>query len=212
MANAIIEGRDFSLFYDYDQLRDGKLSLLAKKGKIEWFAARMHKVFLEPVRRIIYPQSAAYLALHSNPAEPDPPRNVAIAAFSIILNGVEACGSFLTSKNSTKRDNFQTFMKSYMKRWDKNVSKTRYQDSNLIEILWKHFRNGIAHQFVIEGGGVEYELKKRWVVRRGMLEVNPRLFFEDLEAGLRKFLRDVKRPGSSENQRFLDRFMNAYPH
>ena len=36
-----------------------------------------------------------------------------IAAFSILLNGVEALGSFLTPSDSSKGDNFYVFIKEY---------------------------------------------------------------------------------------------------
>ena len=44
-----VENDDFTLFYDYDQLRDRKLSKLSDDGKIEWFKYRMEAVFLNPL-------------------------------------------------------------------------------------------------------------------------------------------------------------------
>ena len=35
IVRAHIERKDFTLYYDYDQLRDGKLSRLTDDGKIE---------------------------------------------------------------------------------------------------------------------------------------------------------------------------------
>jgi len=36
MPHANIEGIDFTLFYDYDQLQAGKLTRLSDNGKIDW--------------------------------------------------------------------------------------------------------------------------------------------------------------------------------
>ena len=215
--HAKIENVDFTLFYDYDELRDRKLALLTDKGKVEWLRVRMDMVFLEPVRRIMFHTSDAFPALHSNPDEPDtPPRTAAVLAFSVLLNGVESCGSFLTSRRSGNINNFTTFMRAYMKPWCKNINITKirvsYNSSKLEEILWKHFRNGITHQFCIEGGGIEYGSKKRWTIRSGMLQINSRIFFLDFEKGLKRFFRDVRRTGRVEHTRFINQFRRSYPH
>ena len=41
MANAHLGGNDFTLFYDYDELREGKLYSLNDNEQIEWFKLRM---------------------------------------------------------------------------------------------------------------------------------------------------------------------------
>lgn len=135
MANATIENIEFTLFYDYDQLRDRKLTKLNDEGKIEWLQARMEMIFLEPVRRIISDESQPHPVLHSSEHDPVPPRTAAILAFSIVLNGVEAVGSFITPAGGNGQ-RFKTFMKSYMKKWDKSVKKTDYTDTSLVSILW----------------------------------------------------------------------------
>jgi hypothetical protein len=55
-----IEGMEFTLFYDYDQLRDRKLTELSEEGKIKWFGFRMEMVFLEPLRKIFNRESVAH--------------------------------------------------------------------------------------------------------------------------------------------------------
>ena len=153
MPHAIIEGMEFTLFYDYDQLYQRKLSRLSDLGLMEWLSARMQMVFVEPVSRILDPTSRAHLELHSHSGEYDPPRTLAIAIFSTVLNGVEACGSFLGKTRN--RDRFVDFIIRYMRTWDKHIKGTHYRTDYLPDILWHHFRNAIAHQFSIEGGGIE---------------------------------------------------------
>ena len=97
MIHAQIEGKDFTLFYDYDQLRDKKLSKLTDDGKIEWFRLRTNFVFLEPLKRIFDRSSIAHCELNSTQQKPEPARMFMIAAFSILLNGVEALVHLLRS-------------------------------------------------------------------------------------------------------------------
>jgi hypothetical protein len=52
IVRAHIEGKEFTLHYDYDQLRDGKLSQLTEGGQIEWFRLRVNYIFLEPMSRL----------------------------------------------------------------------------------------------------------------------------------------------------------------
>ncbi len=97
VARAHIEGKDFTLYYDYDQLRDGKLSQLTDDGKIEWFRRRMDFVFLEPLSRLYQGKTPAYRALNSTKQNDLPARSFVVPSFSILLNGVEALGSFMTT-------------------------------------------------------------------------------------------------------------------
>ena len=142
-----IEGKDFTLNFDYDQLRDGKISKLSDDGRIEWFRQRMHYIFLEPIGRLFKGKSPAYRELNSSKQTDLPARSFVIASFSVLLNGIEALGSFLTS--SRKNDvRFCTFIAKYMSSWDVTVQNSPYSTNDLKKILWKHFRNGIAHGFV----------------------------------------------------------------
>jgi len=196
IARAHIEGKAFTLYYDYDQLRDGKLSQLTDDGKIEWFRLRMHYVFLEPIGRVFRAKSPAYRELNSTKPNDLPARSSIIASFSLLLNGIESLGSFsTTSKNNC--DRFYAFMQNYMSSWDVPVPSL-YPNAGLKTILWKEFRNGIAHGFAIKHGGIDNEADTApgWrvvpnngpsgsVTRR--LEIGPNAFFRDFRAGVDTF-------------------------
>jgi hypothetical protein len=222
-SHAQIEGKNFTLFYDYDQLRDGeKLSQLTYDGKIEWFRLRMEAVFLEPSRRIFNPKSVAHRELNSASSYDLPIRAAMIAAFSVLLNGIEALGSFmrLPRINGISRNerHFRAFVMKYMSDWDTNVSgttyQTLYQTVYLPKILWKYFRNGIAHGFVIQGGGgIDYGTKgKKWKIENGRLEICPIAFFKDFEVGVKAFFADIENPQSSNRSSFRSRFRQLYPY
>lgn len=202
---------EFTLFYDYDQLQDKNLSRLTDDGKIEWFRLRMECVFLEPLRRLFDIHSTAFRELNSDDQRPY--TLFMIAAFSVLLNGIEALGSFLPPVKSTKRENrdkFVAFIHTYMQRWDINVAGTRYQTNYLPDILWRHFRNGIAHGFVIEGGGIDYDADatQYLVAPSGDLEIGPLAFFRDFLSAVQTFLTDIH---STYRASFLQRFREVYP-
>lgn len=220
MGTVEIEGMQFTLFYDYDQLRDGKLTRLSKGGKIKWFELRTEMVFLEPLRKIFNRKSVAHKELNSSPESNWPRAAVMTAAFSILLNGVEALGSFLNCsktfvyEHNRKRGKnyfaFREFIQRYMKDWDVLVQGTSYKFSYLPEILWEHFRNGITHAFVVGGGGIEYDADPtRWKIKwGGYLEIGPISFLEDFLKGVNNFFEDAK---TNHTMNFLQRFEAAYP-
>ena len=117
----------------------------------------MEFVFLEPLTRLYSGRTPALRALNSLKKNEQPPSSFVIPAFSVLLNGIEALGSFLTASGSSQV-RFYAFVETYMESWDTTVAKSPYATSNdLKEILWKHFRNGIAHGFCIERGGIDNE-------------------------------------------------------
>lgn len=205
-----IEGVGFTLFYDYDELRDRKLYAISELGRIEWLRKRMNVVFLEPLCRIFNLESKAYKELCSHDEEYEPVRTAMIIAFSALLNGMEALGSFLKEKSSKKKssinkDRFFEFMKLMPAIW-KNIQVP----------LWKNYRNGVAHQFVIKGGGLEFSKDGTlpfWYDDfdgRLILRVDPVLFFRDFLCAVDKFFLKVN--SDSETRKiFLKGFEDAYP-
>ncbi|MFQ6019075.1 MAG: hypothetical protein ACE5KF_12880, partial [Kiloniellaceae bacterium] len=81
------------------------------------FRSRMDFVFLEPLRRLYGDKTTAYRELNSTKQNDLPARSFVIATFSVLLNGIEALGSFLTPPHSGKKDNFYAFLKAYMTSW-----------------------------------------------------------------------------------------------
>jgi hypothetical protein len=101
--------------------------------------------------------------------------------------------------------------------WDITISSIPYgiPPGYLPDILWKYYRNGIAHGFVIENGnGIDYRISpKPWEVQPpGLLLINPVLFFHDFMVGLSKYLADIGNPHIREHRLFLSRFREVYPH
>jgi hypothetical protein len=173
-----VETDDFTLFYDYDELRDRKLGKLSDEGKVQWFRYRMEAVFLNPLKKLFDQGSLVHKELNSAPNTEWPWTAMMTGAFSLLLNGIEALGSFLPKSNinteehirmNKKAKNYfasKQFIVKYMKDWDVCVEETDYQDDKgkrfgkvyLPQILWKYFRNGIAHAFVVTGKTADDDL------------------------------------------------------
>jgi hypothetical protein len=123
IARATINGIEFTLYYDYDELRNRKLSRLPDADKIEWFRCRMQYVFLEPLIRLYGGKTPAFRALNSLKAQEQPPSSSVMPAFSVLLNEIEALGSFLT-RSEQNRLRFFAFIETYMQSWNKSVVKS----------------------------------------------------------------------------------------
>ena len=149
-----IHGDPFTLFYDYDQLEDGKLSALIPLQRSLWLKRRIGMVFIEPLRRIIKEENLFDRLLRTVLDRPVQ-GSFSIAFMSIMLSGVEALGSFLRpdlaeSSNPSNKEIFNSFMRTYMPEWNE---RTTILDSNVLDILWKYFRVGITHGFQIRPTG-----------------------------------------------------------
>ena len=208
-------GPSFSLFYDYDQIRDHKLSGLSGIQKTLWFKARIEMTFLEPLHRIFTsPSSDSFNELLDTSS--NQPLSFSIALMSVMLNGVEALGSFFRpdlcrpySKTDKNKKIFLAFTEKYITDWwNKPVPGG---NPDVTEILWRNFRNGIAHGFQIERpGSLEFLPNQKFQWTGTVLQVCPIHFFRDLEAGVRAYFNDLD-TSQGIRSRFLTRFNYVYP-
>ncbi len=199
-----IKGDPFTLFYDYDQIRDRKLSELNDKQKVTWLRARFEMTFLEPLRRLWNPSLPLFKELLFTSPQQQTNCSFSIALMVVMLNGVEALGSFLEPEIKGEKKNlrrFQAFCSSYMKEW-KDVEKE----------LWVNFRNGIAHGFCIEDqGSLEFLEDSRFEFDGPVLRVCPRHFFADLEKGVKDYFALLERDPTAL-AKFCERFNEVYPN
>jgi hypothetical protein len=207
-------GPEFSLFYDYDELRDGKLSPLSADQKAKWLAARTEMTFLEPLRLALTPDTSTFESLLDTSSEK--PRSFSIALMSVMLNGTEALGSFmhpdLCKPESERDDNkgcFEAFVENYMADWWRKPVGGGSPD--VTAMLWKHFRVGIAHGFCItRSGSLEFLENDRFRWGNDVLQVCPIHFLRDLDAGTERYFVDLtKNPDLLS--RFHRRFNHVYP-
>jgi len=212
MGHAIIQNTEFTLFYDYDKKI---LKNLSTDGKIDWLRYRFESFFLRPLEKIFDQDSDVFKALNNDAGDQYVPDfyTFMIAAFSVLLNGIEALGSFLI-ENGENKDRFRTFIQKYMHEWDIQISKLDCPHKAMWLILWKYYRNGIAHGFRVEYGGIEIrETNVKYDIKNGVLQINPIRFFYDFEKGKYQFFSDLKNPDEMDMRKtFIKRFAAIYPH
>jgi len=200
-----IAGDPFSLFYDYDQTRDRKLSKLGPREKVLWFRARMEMVFLQPLRHLWQESSEVFRVLMLTSPDKAPPCSFSIAAMVVMLDGVEAIGGLLAPdipnrKLGANRERFNTFLGLYMAPW-----------VPLADVLWRDFRNGIAHGFQISPPhSLEFLEEGPFERQGGVTYVCPLHFFRDLETAVAAYL-DALCTDEPLLQKFEKGFGKIYP-
>ncbi len=204
-----IEGHDCTLFHDYDFHRDKILQQLTEDGKITWLEARMKMIFLEPISSLFDKSSKASIDLGT--PQNGIPRTGTLISVSVLMNGIEALGSFITN-NGSKKDNFFAFVNKYLPAWaiEVNSPQRGNQKIALTKILWKEYRNGLAHSFAIGGAGVDtVQGIDKYKIDGNTLQIDIWKFFNDFKMGVTQMLDDFRTDKKSRKQ-FMKRFKEVY--
>ena len=88
------------------------------------------------------------------------------------------------------------------------------------EVLWKHFRNGIAHGFAVSHGGLEGDgigtyFSVKTIAGHQCLVINEYNLLQDLNQATKAYIDDLKRASSTSQIRqrfdavFQDVFING---
>lgn len=234
-----INGIHFTLYYDYDELRDGKLwaPTASDDVRIEWFRRRIMGVLIEPLARLLDRNSPAYLDVNSEiqrtgaqgPHMQGPWRTFNGAAFLIALTAVDALGSFVPPagvnnpppwQHSGPR--FRNFIALLLPQWNMLIPYQGLQlqpdcarvmainQGKLANILWKEYRCGFAHVFRSHGVGYDIYLNGRWDIVHGILEVNPIAFFQDFRAAVNQLFQSAQ-SDPDFRRFFLQAFAVVFP-
>jgi len=190
MANAVIEGFECTLFYDYDCERFHILDQLSDDGKIEWLERRMRMIFLDPLAKIYDRTSIAHHEL--NFTEGGPPMTPMLMTMSLLMNGIEALGSFLTTATGNKQG-FEEFMNRYMPDWTVTITAPYHGTHRLSDILWKFYRNGLAHSFAILRAGIDdVPGTDKYMISDNVLQIDGWKFFPDLQHAFNQMFQDAR--------------------
>lgn len=219
-----LPGDPFTLFYDYDQIENGKLTLLSPAQRALWFRARLRMTHIEPLERIWKDNAVFGKLLHSK-LDPNAQCSFSIAAMGLMLTVVEALGSFRNpaiSRSKVRDKNwkvFAEFLANHLRAW--NVNEPR-SNVSVPEVLWKSFRNGITHDLRVDRvggrqlwGSLEFQGNfanpgnGRFELHGKLLRVCPTAFFDDLKNGTDEYFSQLL-PGSDLLVKFGDRFDEIY--
>jgi hypothetical protein len=234
-----INGIHFTLFYDYDELREGKLwaPTTSDDVRIEWFRRRMTGVLIEPLARLLERNSPAFLEVNSEfkrssaqgPHMRGPWRTFTGSAFMVALTAVDALGLFVPPAGGNNSPpwqhsgpRFRNFIAVLLPQWNVSIPYQGLQlqadcsrvvamnQGKLANILWKEFRCGFAHVFRSHGVGYDIYLNGRWDIVHGILEVNPIVFFQDFRAAFNQLCQSAQ-SDPSFRRFFLQAFATVYP-
>lgn len=221
-----IPGDPFTLFYDYDQVEKHKLTSLTKEQKAVWFERRLRMAFLEPLRRI-WKERTVFESLLESKLDSQKECSFSIAAMGIMLNVVESLGSFRNPDlakpevQDGNRKMFIEFLSNHMRAWSVSTA----DNVSVPKVLWKSFRNGIAHDLrvgqVPQDGGLWGSLefrdnfadsnRQRFERHGQLLRVCPEDFFDDLAAGVKEYFAKLDE-GNELLDKFESRFDEVYPN
>jgi hypothetical protein len=128
----------------------------------------------------------------------DPSGNEIEDSSALLIFGVAVCcsieslGKFVKgwTESGRNHEKFKAFLHKYM--------NSKFQTEELAGItygviLWRYFRNGLAHGFAVCHGGYEGNAGEPYFKPSGsILEINPTALLEDLCDGFEKYLRDLR--------------------
>lgn len=184
-----IEGHDCMLFADRDRQ---VLPLLSFRGKVRWFEFRIRAMLLRQLENLRPPhRGRTEEALQS-----------LLAFGTLLFNGVEALGGFYRGKDGSKQT-FRDFIHDFM-----GSAYAPYSHH-----LRDHFRNGLAHGFVVKNGAFEF-FSGSGVrpVSGGGVQIDPDRLFRDFKRAIRVYLKQLRAdgPGSRIGGDFLKRFNKVF--
>lgn len=207
-----IQGLDFSGFPGRDA---GNLRQLNYIGRVAWFKFRFELVFGTPFQRLLTLES--------------PDCYIWICAMSLIGSAVTSLADFLGRGSDPEK--FARFMDRYFPVFTQagfqlhDPQGTRSSQAlSASEQFYRYFRNGLAHDFCIQWGGLQHREEIGHVgysylfeTRQGVngetgLGIVPREFVTDFAAGCTRFITDLDAaaPGSDTRRSFDRTFERVY--
>ncbi len=177
-------GINYSLLKDYDK---GKYAHLKFAEKVEYLRARVEFILIEPSRAIV-----AKAGLKDG----TPLGNLGLVLATGLCAGISAAGTYLKGRRAQKRGEdegfFVDFIRTYM---DPVLQSNNSLGTTWATWIYKEVRCGLAHAFVIENGGIEYEVQGYVEEKPYGPEINPSRFLEDFASGWQRYLGDVTKDG-----------------
>jgi hypothetical protein len=179
-----IDGKAWKLFKDYDKPH---YSYLSPTGKIEYLEKRVQLILIDPLeeikQKVLANSTTEYYWL---------------CIITLVCCGIEATGGYLIGrdqriafKKGTSPKAFKEFVRRYMPDYNAYVHD-----------LWKFFRNGLAHGFCIQKGGIELNLPNPAQRNTNIgVQINGDEFFDKFKTGFFKYADDLKKANPSSKMR-----------
>jgi len=188
----IIDGQDYTLLKDYDA---GKYKHLTFDGKVIYLGARVERILIAPCRE----------------AMKTPGNDLGLILATAVCAGISAASTFYEGREVGPRENRQFFV-AFVSRYMRLASQSAKPGLSWVEWLYKDVRCGLAHNFTVLSGGIEYEVTSYTEVKTYGPEINPLELLQDFAEGWSKYLSDVRRDGSGKGlgEKFAARFDQVF--
>jgi len=195
---ADIEGKNFTLFWDFDRdaLRD-----LNFVGRIEWLRLRVNETLLRPI---------SLLEMHIGEAF------VYLAVVELVCAGIESLSDFYGNGNHGKGSQFCRFVYKFMSSdYEGEALDNEGRSISFCEHLRKYFRNGLDHGFSIQWGGLwhadEPDLTPGYLRHNKKNEgiaVCPKAFVKDFQNAVELYFQQLSKEGEHSviGRNFTKRF------
>jgi hypothetical protein len=204
----IIQGEEFSLFWDIDRI---KLKVLPFTGRVEWLQKRVEQVLLNPLKVLEKAETNAFVWL---------------ATTELVCAGIESLAGFYGDgrHGPDPHPNLRPFCRFVYKFMSSNFA-LRAQSANgeswtYCQHLQEYFRGGLDHGFAIEWGGLWHDGEDgtRGYLRPASdgkgIAIDPRKLLTDfcqaVDGYFSKLLREGENSITGEN--FQNRFNRILEH
>ncbi len=179
-----IDFKNLTGWIDYDR---AQLPSLTDKQKVAYFVKRLNMTLIKPLRNL-------YKGISKDKKES------AILLFgTCICCAIEALGKFHNGGSGHGNESkFKSFLHAYM---HANFSTRVLDGAGYDRILWKFFRNGLAHGFAISHGGFEHGpqyFRERSIGGKKTLIIDPKHFHNDFKKAVSRYIKDLRKANSSD--------------
>lgn len=126
-----------------------------------------------------------------------------------VCAGISAASTFLEGRRAKRRGEDRQFFLQFVTSYMSPVLQDEIEPGlTWAEWLYTDVRCGLAHNFTIESGGVEYEAGSYTEIKSYGPEIRPPDLLEDFAQGWFRYLDEVRTSGSSKDlgTRFRKRF------
>ncbi len=190
----IIDGHDYGLFKDYDT---GKYKHLTFNGKVTYLDARVEKILIAPCRE----------------AMKTPGNDLGLILATAVCAGVSAASTFYKGQRARRGGEDKEFFTDFVTHYMRLPHQKPEPGVSWVDWLYKDVRCGLAHNFTIMSGGIEYEVSPAYTeIKKYGPEVEPRELLRDFAEGWSRYLSDVRGdgPGKGLGKKFAERFDEVF--
>lgn len=189
----VIDGHDYRLLKDYDT---GNYKHLTFDGRVTYLDARVERILITPCRE----------------AMKTPGNDLGLVLATAVCAAISAASTFYKGQRAKKTGEDKEFFTDFVTHYMRLAQQRSNPGASWVEWLYKDVRCGLAHNFTIMSGGIEYEISSYTALKNYGPEINPQGLLEDFAGGWSRYLADVRTDGPAKElgKKFDKRFNEVF--